>query len=307
MVRLSFITDEATQNFEEAIWLAKANRLDGLELRSVENSGIEEIPDTVRKVWKRRLDEEGLVVSNIAGSFLKCEYSMECMESELDKLRRLCDAADAFSCRTIRGFCFLAPKEGVIEPERLAPCFERAAQILRKRGKRLLLEADPSVNTSNHRGLAKLLKLLDPMLFGAIYDPGNDLFDPLGEKPFPEGYEAVRPYLAHIHIKDAVYDKNLEPVCVAPGKGLVGYGELLKKLEEDGYDGWFSLEPHYRKDIELTKEQMLLPGGSDFSRGGIASLEECAAALKSLLENVQENGERIMPGKETELRRKERA
>lgn len=293
MVKLSFITDEATQNFEEAVLLAKTNGLDGMELRSIENRGIEEIPTMVLKTWKKRMEEEGLEISNIAGSFLKCVYSEKCMKPELDKLQRLCDAADVFSCRTIRGFCFLAPEKGAIEPQHLVPWFDRAAQILKNRGKKLLLEADPSVNTSNHRRLAELLKLLDPMLFGAIYDPGNDLFDPLGEKPFPEGYEAVRPYLQHIHIKDAVYDRNLEPVCVAPGNGLVGYRNLLKRLKEDSYNGWLSLEPHYRKDIELTKDQMLLPGGSDFSRGGIASLEESAAALRKLVADVWENWEEL--------------
>lgn len=284
-MKLSYITDEATQDFEEAIYLARENGLDGLELRSVENKGIEEIPSMIWQAWKRRLDEEGLTVSNIAGSFLKCEYSMAHMEKELEKLRRLCDAADAFGCDTIRGFCFLAPEEGAVEAARLAPCLEQAGTILTKRGKRLLLEADPSVNTSNHRGLAALLKLLDPALFGAIYDPGNDLFDPLGENPFPEGYEVIAPWLAHVHIKDAVYDENHEPVCVAPGSGLVGYDALLKRLKQDGYDGWLSLEPHYRKDVELTREQMLLPGGSDFSRGGAASLKESADALKKLLGN----------------------
>ena len=97
----------------------------------------------VWQTWKRRLDEEELVVSNIAGSFLKCEYSTEQMRRELDKLRRLCDAADAFACDTIRGFCFLAPQKGAVEPERLVPGFEEAGRILAKRGKRLLLEADP--------------------------------------------------------------------------------------------------------------------------------------------------------------------
>lgn len=292
MIRLSFITDEATQDFEQAIMLAKANGLDGLELRSVEDKGIENVPASQWKKWKKRLDEEGLAVSNIAGSFLKCEFSMENMEKELDKLRRLCDAADAFSCGTIRGFGFFAPKEGVIEPRQMVPSFEMAAEILKEREKRLLLEADPSVNTSNHRSLAELLGLLDPALFGAIYDPGNDLFDPLGEEPYPEGYEAILPYLAHIHIKDAVVVPGHEPVCVAPGKGLVGYAALFARLREDGYDGWLSLEPHYRKDVELTKEQMLLPGGNDFSRGGVASLQESAAALKELLagENDRQKG-----------------
>lgn len=168
--------------------------------------------------------------------------------------------------------------------ERVLKAFESSAEILKRYGKRLLIEADPSVTTTNHRAVADLLKQLDSQVFGAIYDPGNDLFDPLKELPFPDGYQAVKPYLVHIHIKDAVFDKSGEPVCVAPGSGKVGYQELLKQLKVDGYNSWLSLEPHYRKDIRLTEAQMRMPQGTAFSEGGEEAVVESILALRKMLE-----------------------
>lgn len=290
-MKLAFITDEATQDFQEAVRLAKVCGLSGLELRSVYDTPIDRIdPETLRE-WKTQLDREGLQVCNLAASFCKCEYGGASggavPQEEMEKLVRLCDAADVLGCETIRGFAFFAPeKEGCqscLSPEQLAPCFEETGRLLRKRGKRLLLEADPSVNTTNHSAAAKLLSLLDREVFGAIYDPGNDIYDPWGEIPFPRGYEAIRPYLVHVHIKDAVIAEG-KPCCVKPGTGLVDYIPLLKALARDGYGGWLSLEPHYRKDTVLTEEQMRLPQGSDFSRGGREALEESAKALRKLME-----------------------
>ena len=59
------------------------------------------------KEWKIRLDKENLEVANIAGSYLKCELNESSVESEKEKLKRLCVAADILDCNTIRGFAFL--------------------------------------------------------------------------------------------------------------------------------------------------------------------------------------------------------
>ena len=61
---------------------------------------------------------------------------------------------------------------------------------------------------------------------GAIFDPGNDVYDELGEVPYPDGYNCVKGYIRHVHIKDAVKNAAGEPECVKIGTGLVRYPEL---------------------------------------------------------------------------------
>lgn len=184
---------------------------------------------------------------------------------EMEKLKRLCDAVDILGCKSIRGFAFFTSGEKALAPSSLAPYFEAPIQILQEHDKRMLLEADPSVNTSNHQRLALLLAEIHSAYVQAIYDPGNSIYDPLREVPFPDGYDAIRPYLAHIYVKDAVRTGE-EAVCVKVGTGRVAYVPLLRRLRADGYEGWLSMETHYRVNAALLEEQMRLPGGGIFQR-----------------------------------------
>lgn len=281
-MKLSFITDEVTQRFENAVRFALENGLAGLELRSVEDTPIDAVPAETLRAWRQRLDAADLSVCGLAGSFYKCSPEPDAVEAELQKLERLCDAADILGCGTLRGFAFFAPPEGALPAETLAPYFKRPVEILQRRGKTLLLEADPSVNTSNHAALARLVRAIGAPCVRAIFDPGNCLYDPLGESPFPDGYEAIRPWFAHVHIKDAVRE-GTDSRCVKVGAGQVGYPALLRRLAADGYDGWLSMETHYRLDAKLTEEQLRRPGGADFSAGGAAATAESIAALKEIL------------------------
>ncbi len=286
-MKLSFITDEMTQSFDEALDFAILNGLDGMELRSVEDMPIDRIPlDTLRR-WKKRLDAAGLEVPNLAGSFYKCEIDdREAIEADRDKLERLCERADLLNCRYIRGFTFFSGKAAFDDLLPLiVELFEQPLEILERYDKVLLLEADPSVNGTNHEQIARVIEAIGSEYVRAIYDPGNDLYDPLGECPYPDGYQYVRPYLVHIHIKDAIHTAS-GPECVKIGSGLVDYRGLLKQLKEDSYHGWLSLETHYRAGSVLTEEQMKVPQGSLFSAGGRLAMEESLESLRSLVSEV---------------------
>lgn len=68
-MKISFITDEVTQSFDEAVRFARQNGLAGLELRSVEDTAIDMLPAETLRAWRHRLDAEGLTVCGLAGSF----------------------------------------------------------------------------------------------------------------------------------------------------------------------------------------------------------------------------------------------
>lgn len=283
-MKLAFITDEMTQSFAEALAFAVSHQLDGLELRSVEDTPIDRIPTATLMVWKRQLDEAGLTVPNLASSFYKCDMNdSAAIEADWEKLERLCERADILDCQYIRGFTFFAGEESfdAVLP-RIIGLFKRPLEILARHKKTLLLEADPSVNGTNHARIARFIKALGSEHVRAIYDPGNDIYDPLGEEPYPEGYFQIRPYLAHIHIKDAVHTED-GPECVKIGSGLVDYPGLLSRLVTDKYDGYLSLETHYRAGLVLTEEQMKIPQGSQFSAGGRLAMEESLESLRELL------------------------
>lgn len=281
-IKFSFITDEATQDLTEAIAFAKEYGMEGVELRSIADTPIDRIDEKTLKEYKQWLDDAGLQVCNLASSFFKCAPDQAAVE--YDKLVRLCDAADILGCDTIRGFVFFSDEQGPRITDEMVALFAPAVEILKQRSKVLLLEADPSVNTTNHAAVAAFLERLNSDVVGAIYDPGNDIYDPEREIPYPDGYEAVKEWIRHVHIKDAVRNEKDEPECVCIGTGWVDYPGLIKALNRDGYTGWMSLETHYRVGAAISEELMTRPGGAAFSEGGMGATAESAAALRTLME-----------------------
>ena len=81
-MKISFITDEVTQSFDEAVRFARQNGLAGLELRSVEDTAIDMLPAETLRAWRRRLDAEGLTVCGLAGSFYKCALEPDAVEAD---------------------------------------------------------------------------------------------------------------------------------------------------------------------------------------------------------------------------------
>ncbi len=277
-MKLSIITDEITQDIGAAIRFAKAYHLQGLELRTVDNHPLEDLSEQRLKQIYEEIRQADLEVSNIAGSFYKCAYEQR--STELDKLKRLIEAAHILGCSTIRGFAFF--QEASLCAEQIQEAFVIPLTILEKEGMKLLLEADPSVFTTNHRQLRQLLDFIHSPQLGAIYDPGNDIYDPEGECPYPQGWEAIAPYAAHIHIKDAVIGPA-GPECVRIGSGLVDYAGICQALRDYGYAGYLSLETHYRKGQVISEELMRLPGGTEFSEGGLEAAAESMEMLQRLL------------------------
>ncbi len=286
-MKIAFITDEMTQSFDEALEFAVQYKLDGLELRSVHDTPIDSILETDLREMKQRLDQHALVVPVLASSFYKCEMDNEdVIAAELEKLERLCVRADILDSRYIRGFTFFhaGPFDEVMP--KILPYFDEPIKMLERYDKILLLEADPSVNGTNHREIAAFIKSLGSDRVRAIFDPGNSLYDPKGEVPVPDGYHAIKDVMEHVHIKDVVITKD-GPECVKVGTGKVSYKSLLERLVEDRYDGWLSLETHYRSGIVLTEEQMRIPQGSIFSKGGYTAMHESLESLRELLENAR--------------------
>lgn len=281
-MKLAFITDEVTQSFAKAVSFAKLYGFNALELRTIENTPIDAVPfDTLRQ-WKDMLQKEHLEICSLASSFYKCQPLPEVIDNELAKLSRLCDIADILNCRFIRGFTFFANTKMPFAAQDLKDFFIKPQHILKAHGKTLLLEADPSVNTPTHLSLSECIKEIDSSYIRAIFDPGNSLYSPIEEQPYPNAYSAIMPYTSHIHIKDAVRGQN-DAVCVKFGTGQVNYPALIKRLVADNYEGYLSMETHYRIGALLTSDQLRTPGGADFSADGEEATIESYLALKELL------------------------
>jgi sugar phosphate isomerase/epimerase len=88
-----------------------------------------------------------------------------------------------------------------------------------------------------------------------------------GESPFPMGYEAVKDFVTHVHVKDAaVRPGAAKPEWTVVGEGQIDYKGQIAALRAAGYSGYLSLETHYSG-----------PGGKE------ASSRACLQGLQNLL------------------------
>lgn len=81
-----------------------------------------------------------------------------------------------------------------------------------------------------------------------LWDFANAAFS--GEPPFPEGYEAVREHIAHIHVKDYTspppYMHELRNCALGQGQMAPYLEAIADALRKDHYDGIVSYESVYR-------------------------------------------------------------
>jgi L-ribulose-5-phosphate 3-epimerase len=259
--RVSAITDEIARSPADAIQFAHDFGMQWLSLRDTPSEpGPQRIPyysmEPARlKQVMGEFKDAGIKVSFLDTPFLKFDLpgttpkrtrpeEPAAKEARLAKNQALFDnrmadlrlgirASQAFNCPMLRIFTFTRiPEPETIFP-RIAEVIGELAAAAEKEGIRLLIENEASQNAGTSEETAKLIKLL-PRNVGVNWDSLNGV--PLGEKPFPDGYNAVQ--------KDRIWNVHVK------GKSLLDYPEhqdwpaLLTALERDGFTGRLELETH---------------------------------------------------------------
>lgn len=259
---LSIITDEISQDPETALALAKEFSFDGVELRSVWDTPVELLPEDRMQSLAARIRECGLKVSAIASSFMKDDW----INDDRAKFERVVKACHVFGCKVMRGFSFWASEN--YSDAAFAEYLAVYDDLLEKEGLKLMLENDPAVNLNTGNTLARFFSAHSFRNIGIMWDPGNDIYT-CGDavKPFPDEYNAVKDFVGHVHVKDAVHVGG-EAKGVALGDGWMDFVGQFRALIADNYAGWVTLEPHFRLEGEIDEELLKRPGGAAFSEGG---------------------------------------
>ena len=288
MFKRAVFTDEISQDFAKAVEVVLEYGLEGLEIRSVWDNPPQAIGEADIARMQDIIKGTGLVVCSIASPFYKCEIdSDDERRQHLDILRKCCDLADAFGCDIIRGFTFWRKLPLDDYTEQILKAFDEPLKILEERGKRIAIENEASTLIGTGGRLAKFLARLDSPRVGSMWDAANVVYDTdEDETPYPNGYEAIRDRMIHMHLKDARRDPATgEPVTTLVGEGDIDYRGQFKALVDDGYEGFVSLETHWRPKA-LTEEEMNRPGGANFSEGGEYASRRCIEKWNGILTEI---------------------
>ena len=270
MVTISAFADEISPELDEQIAVLGEEGIAQLELRSVWRTNVLDLTDEQLQVVSGALGKAGIAVSAIGSPIGKVAIDSS-FDAHVHRFERAITVARFLHAPFIRVFSFYPPENApagsdvaLFRDEVLHRLRELTARA-RAAGVVLLHENEKGIYGDTIARCVDLCESLADPHFGAIFDPAN--FIQCGQRPFPEAYEALEPWLRYVHVKDAIADGTVVPA----GAGIGEWPQLLARLQRAGYEGVLSLEPHLAESARF--------GG--FS--GPERFHEAAVALKNLL------------------------
>ncbi len=244
MIRLSAFADEISPDLEEQIAVLSSEKVRFLDLRGVWNTNVLDLSDQQVTRVKETLDAHGIGVAAIGSPIGKVPIDSSFNE-HLHLFERAITVAQALQTPYIRIFSFYPPAasdRGAVNPAEYRDEVLRRLREMTARARAaaviLLHENEKDIYGDTIVRCVDLLQGINDAHFQAVFDPAN--FIQCGQTPYPDAYEAIRPWLRYVHVKDARSDGSVVPA----GEGVSHWPELLQRLRADGYDGFLSLEPH---------------------------------------------------------------
>jgi len=284
-MKISIVTDEISADPETAIELAREWGIHAVELRGF---GTDRVPDFT-PFQKQRLcellDAYEMELVAISPGLFKCVYreerarfplrtfdhalyatwtaqQAECRRHVEELLPRSIAYAQEMGVKRIISFGFDrggAPAGPA--PAGLISLLRRAAGLVGDAGMELLIEVEAGFWADTGARTAAIVRAVDHPALGINWDPGN-AFE-AGDQPYPDGYEAARPYVRHVHFKDV---RRLDDgSCRYAVDGEIDWRGQIAALRADGYGGFISVETHMEPKVAAARRvtqrlQQLLAG-----------------------------------------------
>ncbi len=254
-VRLGVTTDEIDEDLEKAIALLKEFKLRYAEVRNL--WGKYNTAQPLEKIREARamLDRNGIRTCVLGTGFFKVPLPPATAEgkAKLEAQWKLLD--DALERAAILGadrlrifaFNFAAGQKSGSDADfaRIAELLGEAGRRARARKMRLAIENVGGSYVATAVDAARLLKLLKDDAVGLTWDPNNAGLS--GEKPFPDGSRLLDPArILHVHLRDYRHTAGGKGEWCAVGEGEFDNLGQIRALLRDGYQGYFTLETHYR-------------------------------------------------------------
>ena len=280
---LAGIGDEAAPDLAGQLDAVRELGWNLLELRTLDGVPVAELGEEEFARAADRIGEAGVEVVAVAAKIgdwsrpVTGDFAVDLVE--LDVLARRCAR---LGTRMVRIMSF--PSGGTTEPEWGRIARARVRELARRAEDAGLLLVHENcagwAGDDADRALALVAEADSPAL-RLLFDTGNGI---------AHGYDApallapLVEYVAHVHVKDAVAVPGGETAYVSPGEGEAGVEECLRILEDHGYRGALSIEPH------LHLRPHLRASGTDPGRGDRAAFVEYGRATEALVRRVRNEG-----------------
>ncbi|MCR5503553.1 MAG: sugar phosphate isomerase/epimerase [Lachnospiraceae bacterium] len=238
--RLSGFADEISDNLEEQIRGLRSLGMHYVEMRGADGNNLIYHSDDKVKEIKNRLQDAGIALSAMGSPLGKIGID-EPFEKHFEDFKRAVEIAHMMEVRNIRMFSFYVPDDRREDEATKEEVFRRLrcfAEYAAAEDAVLLHENEKGIYGEKAPACREILDEFGGEHFKAVFDFAN--FVQAGQDTI-EAYELLKDSIAYIHVKDAILGTGK---VVPAGYGDGNLEEILRRLMERGYDGFFSLEPH---------------------------------------------------------------
>ena len=260
MIQFSGIGDEAGNPLTAQIRATKSLGWSHIELRNVQmpghaNANVHDIPEEAFNELEETLKAENVRVSGFGSTIGNWASRItDPFEATLERVDRAIPRMQRLGAKLIRVMSYAVRKDdsGNDHPDQMASERFRRMRELKKRfdnaGITMVHE-----NCMNYGGMSigRALETLENVPgLRWVFDTGNPVFNADRERPGKMQdpwafYQAVKPAISHIHIKDGRYNTATNDCdYTLPGEGDGQVERILTDLIVGGYDGFISIEPH---------------------------------------------------------------
>ncbi len=264
---------------EEVVQNLAAQGWDGVEWRVVDDPGADEVGFWAgnRATWPMTGLEDNLAAMRDlpaaagldvigVGGYVRC--------TDRDNVERILAATAEIGAPQVR-----VTVPGVADDETYPEVFARVreayawvAERAAVHGVKALIELHHRTITASASAAMRVIDGLDPDHVGVIHDMGNLIYE--GWERTLWGAQLLGPYLAHVHVKNTVYESagvgddgtlSFKPKAAALRRGQADLRTYLAELAQTGYDGWVVCED-FSTDLPLAQR----------TADNLAYLKECA-------------------------------
>lgn len=244
------------------------NMFEGIEIRgigaSLQTKHIAEFERSFQGLTLARLYDVGLTITNIGTSamFQKGKDDAPLIE-ECKHALKICNDMDIKGIRVFgESATNVNPTDDDINP--IVDGLLKTCDIAQKLGKaQVWLEIHGNVNT-----IETLAPILDRVgshpSFGIIWDIQHTNRS-MGNNVAPM-YELIKPYVKHMHIKDVINTPTGQRHKLT-GEGDIDIPSIVRLLENDNYDGYYSFEWEKRWHPELPESGEAFIQYANYMRG----------------------------------------
>ena len=209
------------------------------EPRGIDGANIADLDDGQVLELKQKKEQYGIKASSIGSPIGKIKITDD-FEAHLKKLKRVIRTAKLLGTKYIRVFSFFMPQDADYAPYKAEVLRRMKAMtaLAEAEGMILLHENEKEIYGDTAPRCLEIIEAVNSPALRCVFDPAN--FIQCGQDTYPAAFELLKPYIVYMHIKDALPDGEVVPA----GYGAGNLEAILRALNDNGYNGFLSLEPH---------------------------------------------------------------